>query len=92
MADLNAHSTFDEATYSDDLAPVDFDAHTCPGVSPYAWTRGGDPTTGFESYFSMRAWNLITGDFETWTSKGTPNLSPPSGQPIQYLTITEWED
>jgi hypothetical protein len=47
---------------------------------------------GVQLQYRMRAWNLNTVDWEVWTSVGSPNLNPPSGDPVTNVTlIGVWE-
>ena len=47
---------------------------------------------GAQFNYRMRAWNLTLVDWEVWTSVGSPNLIPPSGNPVTNVTlIGVWE-
>jgi len=37
--------------------------------------------------YRMRAWNTVLNDWEIWTSTGSPNLIPPSGDPVTNVTL-----
>lgn len=57
----------------------------------YGLTIGGGGTTVVKRYL-MRAWNLNLADWETWTSDGTPDPNPPSGDPVTNVTVSGvWE-
>jgi hypothetical protein len=52
--------------------------------------EGGETITW---YYRMRAWNLVTLTFEVWVSVGSPDPSPPSGNPVIGVTVIGvWEE
>jgi len=42
---------------------------------------------GAQYRYRMRAWNTVTGDWEIWTSAGSPDTNPPSGDPVTNVTL-----
>lgn len=50
-------------------------------------------TTGFNTYYKMQGFNQATGQYEVWHSMGTPQILPPSGDPlINVQVISTWID
>lgn len=43
--------------------------------------------TGPQYHYRMRAWNTVTAGWEIWTSVGTPDVNPPSGDPVTNVTL-----
>jgi hypothetical protein len=43
-------------------------------------------STGTQSTFKMTGWYAIGNVWETWTSTGSPNISPPSGHTLTFIT------
>ena len=42
---------------------------------------------GAQYHYRMRAWNTVTAGWEIWTSVGTPDVNPPSGDPVTNVTL-----
>ena len=63
----------------------------CVGRAGYLyWFPDGPPPP--IQHYRMRAWNLTTVDWEVWTSTVTPNVTPPSGNPVIGVTVVGiWE-
>ncbi len=48
---------------------------------------------GTQYHYRMRAWNTVTLSYEIWTSTGSPSPIPPSGDPVEGITIIGvWEE
>lgn len=50
-------------------------------------------TTGFNVYFKIQGFNPATGQYEVWHCRNTPELLPPSGDPLINISIVStWTD
>jgi hypothetical protein len=49
--------------------------------------------TGFNTYYKMQGFNKATGQYEVWHSMNTPQILPPSGDPlVNVQVISTWID
>ena len=76
------------------LFPLDYKSGTLykgiPGDYKFYPTPPCPPVPAV--HYRMRAWNLTTVDWEVWTSTVTPNVTPPSGNPVIGVTVVGiWE-
>jgi len=42
---------------------------------------------GGQYHYRIRAWNTVWNDWEFWTSVGSPNPNPPSGDIVTHVTL-----